>query len=450
MKPSRPSLLVALALVVAAVASAFAGGDGRDSEPQRTPATGPTGAPPAPARAPGKIRTSDVQRHLRALASAARASGGNRAAGTAGSRASEEYAASVLREAGWRLQTQRVRFPFFEEERPPSVRLRGGARLRPRSDMRTMTYSGSGTVGGRVRPVGLAPGRASAAGCRRGDFARLRRGEIALVQRGTCTLRTKARNAQASGASAVLVPNDGLPGRTDAIRGTLGSPGIRIPVLALSTDAGTRVARAGRARVSVRATSERRTTSNLIAEAGEGERVVMAGAHLDSVTDGPGLNDNASGTAALLAAAVTLRSRVPDGARIRLALWGAEELGLYGSRQYVRGLDRAQRRAIRAYVNLDMVGTPRGRPSVYAGDRAVAAALRSGLRRRGRARLGSRSVGSASDHAPFRRAGIPVGGVFTGLDRCYHKRCDGLDNVDPDLVADIAAATATGLLAVAR
>lgn len=440
MSRRRLVTLVLAAALMAGFAAAVLPPASDDDGPPRAQ----TAPPPAPG-VPAEIGTADVRRHLRALAGVARRSGGDRAAGSAGDRASVAYAEGVLRAAGWEVQTQRVRFPFFDEHRRPRVRLAGGVRLLPGTDVRTMTYSGEGTVAARVRSVGLPP----AAGCRRSDFSGLRRGEIALVRRGTCTLRRKALHAQARGASAVLIPNDGRPGRTDAIRGTLGSPGVRVPVLALSTAAGARVARAGRARVSVAATSELRTTSNVIAEAGAGDRVVMAGGHLDSVPDGPGLNDNASGVAALLAIAETLAGGVPRGARIRLGLWGAEELGLHGSRRYVRGLDRRDRRAIAAYVNLDMVGSRGRRPSVYSGDARVARELRAGLRRRGRTRLGSRSVGAASDHAPFRAAGIPVGGIFTGLDRCYHRRCDDLRNVDARLVADVAAATGLALVGMA-
>ena len=157
----------------------------------------------------------------------------------------------------------------------------------------------------------------------------------------------------------------------------------------------------------------------------------MAGAHLDSVTDGPGINDDGSGVAALLAAAGTLRGRAPDGARLRLGFWGAEELGLYGSRRYVAGLGEAARKAIAGYVNLDMVGTRDGDVAVYRGDDGIRRSLRRALTDRGVDDIQGEDLGASSDHAPFARAGIPVGGIFTGLDRCYHRACDDAGNVDP-------------------
>ena len=123
------------------------------------------------------------------------------------------------------------------------------------------------------------------------------------MQRGTCRMSVKARNAQAAGASAVLIVNDGRPGNRGAIAGTLGAPGLRIPAVFLSTAAGRDVRAAGRVTVDVDAVSEQRRTANVLAETGRGSRVAMAGAHLDSVTDGPGINDDGSGVAALLAAA---------------------------------------------------------------------------------------------------------------------------------------------------
>ena len=201
--------------------------------------------------------------------------------------------------------------------------------------------------------------------------------------------------------------------------------------LATRLEAGTRV------QLRVAATTERRTDVSVIGQsAGVGGRVVMAGGHLDSVPAGPGINDNGSGVTALLAIAESTGPRAP-GAPIRLGFWGAEEFGLYGSRHYVHSLGRAERRAIGAYLNLDMVGSPNAVRAVYSATqtrpRARAAGRRIArlLRRRVRP---AESTGGASDHVPFAEAGVPVGGVFTGppprgpggrpRDPCYHLPCD--------------------------
>jgi Iap family predicted aminopeptidase len=422
-----------LLAAIAGVAIVLAGG----REPTR-----PAAAPAATAaQAPAAIRAGDVTPHLDALAAAAR-EGGTRAAGTPGDEATRAHVVEALRAAGWRVTVQPVRFPYFDERRAPRVTLPSGRRLAAGRAARTLAYSAGGRASGRVRVIPGAPD----AGCRAGDFAALRDGEVALVERGTCRMSVKARNAQAAGASAVLVVNDGRPGNRGAIAGTLGAPGLRIPAVFLSTAAGDDVRAAGRVTVDVDAVSEQRRTANVLAETGDGPRVAMAGAHLDSVSDGPGINDDGSGVAALLAAAETLRGRAPDGARLRLGFWAAEELGLYGSREYVRGLRDAARDAIAGYVNLDMVGTRAGEVAVYRGDDRIRRSLRRELTGRGVDDIGSEDLGSSSDHAPFARAGIPVGGLFTGLDRCYHRACDDAGNVDPARIADAAAATAATLL----
>jgi aminopeptidase S len=173
----------------------------------------------------------------------------------------------------------------------------------------------------------------------------------------------------------------------------------------------------------------------------------MAGGHLDSVPKGPRLNDNGSGVAALLEIAEELGGRrVPDGTALRFAFWGAEEIGLVGSRRYVAGLARAERRRIAAYLNLDMVGSPDAEPAVYDGDAAIKAALRRHLR----PDAPQRDLGSGSDHAPFAAAGIPVGGIFTGIDDCYHERCDTLDNVDRAVLTTSARAAGAALVDLTR
>jgi Zn-dependent M28 family amino/carboxypeptidase len=155
--------------------------------------------------------------------------------------------------------------------------------------------------------------------------------------------------------------------------------------------------------------------------------------------------------AALLEAAQEIGPR-PPGARIRLAFWGAEELGLIGSRRYVRSLSREERRQIAAYLNFDMVGSPNGRPAVYSdGNRQFARLLRRAAGRR----LPGASIGGASDHAPFQSAGIPVNGLYTGAseegrggepsDPCYHRSCDRLRNVNRAVLAQMAAAAEEAL-----
>jgi Iap family predicted aminopeptidase len=389
-------------------------------------------APSAPARPtgdgrvePGEIRAPGLRAHLRALQEIADENGGNRAAGTPGSEASAEYVAERLREDGWRVELDPVKFPYFDERSPPRLE-----NLEEGSEFRTLSYSGSGRVEARARRLGL--------GCDRSDYRALDEGEVAVVARGECFFRDKARNAQAAGAAALLIVDGDSDEPPSA---TLGAPGIRIPVLAVGATAGRSLE--GKVELEVDAVSQRRRTMNVIAEteAGRGDRVVMAGGHLDSVPAGPGINDNGSGVAALLETAEALGGRAP-GARVRLAFWGAEELGLIGSRRYVSELEPEEREEIAAYVNLDMVGSPEPARGVYSDADPQVEQL---LRRLVGPGAEEENAGGRSDHAPFQRAGIPVGGLFTGAgephDPCYHRACDDIDNVDMPVLVEMARAT---------
>jgi Iap family predicted aminopeptidase len=267
----------------------------------------------------------------------------------------------------------------------------------------------------------------------------LRAGDIALIRRGECFFRDKAVYAEQAGAAAALVVDQ----ERRPVAATLQRPGVRIPVLALGSAGGEGLA-GRRATVTVHAVSSRRETASVIAESGPADapRVVMAGGHLDSVPAGPGLNDNGSGVAALLHVAERL---APRDLPLRFAFWGAEEIGLVGSRRYVNGLDGAERDRIAAYLNLDMVGSPDSAPQVYDGGR-IEAVLRRHLPR------GTRDVEleGNSDHASFEQARIPVGGIFTGLDACYHQRCDTLRNVDRGVLAQSARALEGALVDLSR
>jgi len=201
---------------------------------------------------------------------------------------------------------------------------------------------------------------------------------------------------------------------------------------------------------------------NVIAQTrtGNPKRVVMVGAHLDSVPEGPGINDNGSGVAALLEIAVRLGGSPAVSNAVRFAWWGSEEDGLRGSTRYVEGLSEDDRDRISFYLNVDMVASPNpaylvqggkghGSRSGPAGSATVARVLVEQLAATGITAEVTRFEGD-SDYAPFIDAGIPSGGVLSGdrqektaeqaerwggqagevFDRCYHRACDRLDNID--------------------
>lgn len=409
----RAALLLVPALVLAACGGGGADRDGRDPSQRggTTPRSTSPGAPPRSA-----------SEHLDALQAIADANGGNRAAGSPGDAASRAYVAARLQAAGWTVREEPVSFAAFEERRPPRVTGLDDAAVE------TLAHSGSGRVRGR-------PVRAGGFGCTDADWRVVPRGAVAVVDRGTCTFAAKVRRAQARGAAALVVVS-----RTGLRGGTIGGPGIAdVPAVLVTGPAAAALERRAAVTVDVDAFSGRRRTANVVASREGTGRVVTAGAHLDSVPAGAGANDNATGVAALLRVAEQLgRTRRP----VTLGFWGAEEVGLVGSRAHVRRLGDAGRRRVAVHVNLDMVGTPSPRPSVTGGTRALRATLTDALRSAGvpgvRARPGA---DGGSDHASFARAGIPAAFVHTGLDRCYHRRCDRADAVDRIVLRRVSVAT---------
>jgi Peptidase family M28/PA domain len=273
-------------------------------------------------------------RHLQALQDIASSNGGNRAAGTPGYDRSAEYVAARLKDAGYVVRFEEFEFPFFEDRTPP-VLVMG----QPDGDsaVRTLTNSGSGDVAGRLRAVNLQldarPPAASTSGCEAADFAGFERGAVALIRRGTCPFQTKVEHAVEAGAIGAVIMNEGTNGRTDVFSGLMNKPAA-IPVVGISYERGrsldvaSRAASGATVRLAVDAVTGKRATRNVLAEmdpTGSGPLIVV-GAHLDSVPEGPGINDNGSGSAAVLEAALQLAREPPQArVRIRFAFWSAEE-----------------------------------------------------------------------------------------------------------------------------
>ena len=405
--------------------------------------SGDTSDEPKPKPRPSPaITRAELSDHLDALQRIADKSDGNRSAGSPGYDASADYVAARLRDAGWRVERQQVPFTYFRVD-DASLEIDGRGLTRARQ-FQVLSYSGSGRATGTLR--------SAANGCSQDDFAGLQAGEIPLVDRGICFFRIKAQNAQRAGARALVV-YEAVNTRRGVPSGTLAIPGIHIPVVLVSTRALGDAGEGSQAEVAVDAESRAGRTENVIAETrrGKGDRVVMAGGHLDSVPGGPGINDNASGVATLIEAAEAIGPS-PPGARVRIAFWAAEELGLLGSRRYVNSLDGAETRRIAAYLNLDMVGSPNAVPDLYEdGDAGLARVLRRAYR----GKLGEIAAGQSSDHAFFEGAGIPINGLYTGSsekgprgrprDACYHLACDTAGNVNRTVLLRMARATADAL-----
>lgn len=330
------------------------------------------------------VTPAGIMRHQREFQAIAERNGGTRASGTPGYDRSAAYVARRLEDAGYTVTTQPFSFPFFQETGPAQFARVSPAPVTyvPETDFATMEYSGSGDVTAKVVPVDVSipppaePG--STSGCEAADFAGFPAGAVALVQRGTCPFGDKAKNAQTAGASAVVVFNEGQEGRTDVVAGTLGAPDFTVPVLGTSYANGKELvdlAAAGdtTVRIVTSTLSETRMTANVLADSqgGRKDRTVVVGAHLDSVVEGPGINDNGSGSAQDVEIAENLPKvlKKPRNA-VRFAFWGAEESGLLGSTYYVEQLTQQQRDSIMANLNFDMVGSPNYIIATYDADQS--------------------------------------------------------------------------------
>jgi Zn-dependent M28 family amino/carboxypeptidase len=434
------------------------------------------------------VTVNGILRHERAFANIAERNGGTRVSGSPGFDKSRDYVVGQLQAAGWDVQVQPFEFPYFQELAPSALeRTAPDAHTYTADEFATMDYSGSGDVTADVQAVDLTlpptpEPSGSTSGCEASDFDGFTPGNIALVQRGTCSFGDKVANATTAGASAVLIFNEGQPGRTEVLDGTLGGPAT-IPAIGLSFAAGQELAtllESGTVTVHVTTStlSETRTTSNVIADAPDGGRTdhtVVVGSHLDSVAAGPGINDDGSGSAQDLEIALRYEKAVKNPRNhLRFLFFGAEEEGLLGSAHYVETLDQAARDDIMAMVDLDMMASPNYARFVYDGDGSehpgeagptgsdiIEALFTNYWASRG---LASETIpfDGRSDYVAFTDVGIPSGGIFAGAegikteeqeakyggtageayDPCYHQACDDLGNLNRQAMDEFSDASA--------
>jgi Zn-dependent M28 family amino/carboxypeptidase len=436
-------------------------------------------APTAVAKDPNKVSKDlreavtlgGIRAHQQALQNIATMNGGTRASGTPGYEASVAYVVGRLRRSGYQPTIQQFSFKSFEELAPATFsRVSPDPRAFTDDEFQIMSYSGSGDVTAALTPVDLvlppAPTPTSTSGCEASDFPAGTSGTIALMQRGTCPFAVKAENAQAAGAIGAVIFNEGQPGRTDTIAGTLGEDTTAtIPVIGTSFAIGNELAGQN---ATVHITTSTKitptTTENVIAELGarhprKAGKVVLLGAHLDSVPAGPGINDDGSGVATNLEIAEQMALDQPPRNPVRFAFWGGEESGLVGSTYYVGQLSDEEGAKIGLNLNFDMLGSPNFVRFVYDGDgSAFGTAGPAGsddIEHTFEAYFASQGLATdptafdgRSDYKPFIDAGIPAGGLFSGAegvktaeqtaryggvtgapyDPCYHQACDTFAN----------------------
>lgn len=422
----------------------------------------------------------------------------SRSASSPGYTQAMDYIKNSLKNSGLTIWEQRFDYRLFLETKDPVLSMISPSQQAYvwDTDYLTMTYSGTGDVTAEIVFVTpqLPPGgtnNASTDGCEAADFQGVDvSGKIAVIQRGTCNFIDKVSNAESRGAVAVLIFNEGQEERTGITLGALPADStVGIPVLGITYDLGKALHdqyAAGAAitvRVAVTGKNAMTPTFNLFAEtaAGRNDQVIMIGAHLDSVIEGPGINDNGSGTAALLEVArqIGLHGYTPQN-KIRFAWWGAEEVGLIGSYHYLDNLSTMDLRTIAMYLNVDSIASPnfvRGVEdtdlsdtkdypgTVYEktpeGSGAIEQVLLDYFHAQNLPTQPTPITGG-TDYAGFAKYGIPFGGLYTGLDgikteaeavlfggtaglpydSCYHKACDTLANINTQIFTENTRAIA--------
>jgi Zn-dependent M28 family amino/carboxypeptidase len=429
------------------------------------------------------VEPAAIQDHLDELFAAAQAGDGTRASGTEGYTLSQKYVADALTAAGYEVTLDEFTFPYFNETATPQVEVIGGPSFSGSDHLRALIFSRSGDIEAPIVAVAVdEDGRPiRSGGCEATDWENFPAGSIAVAGPGPCFRRQMVEEAQDAGAAALVITSPDYEVGS-VRRPTLLEPdGIEIPALYASNEAGTALREAadagGSVHLMVETLIQDRLTANVLAQrAGSaggdtGEQVVMIGGHLDSVIDGPGINDNGSGTMSNLEIGLQLANLEPTQRTVRFAFWSVEELGLYGSYNWVTSQDQEDLDKVVAYLNFDMIGSSNYVRQVYDSSSAVTAAGditdafgayfdEVGLTWEGE------DLGGGSDHAPFEDFLIPTGGLFSGaseektdeqaelfggeadapMDPCYHLSCDTPDQVNAEVLDQLSDAAAHVLM----
>ena len=294
---------------------------------------------------------------------------GNRDTGTAGYRASVDYVANLMKQAGYKVTIQSYTYNVPEIIEVPQLSV-GDRSYLVEQDWVVARLSGGGAVTAPVRPV-----TGSGSGCSAEEFATFPLGDIALLQRGACAYDAQVANAEQAGASAVILYDPrsrpearGKPDR--AIEGSaMQRPRLnrqtKIPVVAVASPAlandllgRTAASEAPVAHLEIHTQRRTGVDYNVIADSpyGDPDHVVVVDAHLDSIF-GPGILDNASGSSTILEIALQM-SRTPTRNQLRYIWFGGEEIDLLGSAYYTTHLTQAGRARIAFDIDVDVTATP--------------------------------------------------------------------------------------------
>ena len=519
-RPLVMSLCMATALGLFAVPRASA------STPAAPNASAPTSAEcsarvnDTPSKLLECVQTDDLWNHMKEFQAIADANPGpdghpSRNSGEPGYKASADYVAQVMKDAGYNVTIQQYTFtyyaytgiPTFSQSSPVSHDFVLNDEWGPGQSTGSVTDGMVQPAGGIVLPP--TPSPTSASGCSASDFSGFAPGRIALIQRGSCNFGVKVQNAQAAGASGVIIFNEGNPGRTGLDIGSLvdaaGNPIIpTIPVAFTSFAVGQSLfdqAQQSPPVLSLKIPAVVKPNTpdyNVIADSkgGDPNHVVVVDAHLDAIY-GAGMLDNASGSATILDVAQEMKNVTPRN-KLRFIWFGGEELGLLGSTYYVNNLTSSERSHIGYDLDADVTATPNytigvldpAGPDLFGGTVSSTfpnRVYKASTLARDQAIAYFDSIGKnhelfspvGTDAFNFNAVGIPASGLLTGQDCCKTQHevdlfggstgnfegnvpsfdggcvdnpfrwCDNLSNNDPAVLTFMSKAFATMVIQMA-
>ena len=415
---------------------------------------------------PGKllpcITQTDLWNHMQAFQAIADANLSpadghpSRNSGEPGYKASADYVAHMMTQAGYDVHIQTYKFDYFAYTGVPTL-----SEVSPTAHDYAVTTEfnpgqSTGTANASLQPAGgivipPTPTPSSASGCTAADFSGFVPGRIALIQRGTCTFSQKVQNAQDAGASGVIIFNEGNPGRTDVFGGSLSSIPT-IPVAFTSFAIGSDLLNQYNKAVAnntalptmsltIKGIVKPNTDDyNVIADSkgGDPNHVVVVDAHLDAIY-GAGMLDNASGSATILDIAQQMKNVNPRN-KLRFIWFGGEELGLFGSAAYINSLSATDKSHIGYDLDADVTATPNytigvldpAGPDLFTGTVSSTfpnRVYKASTVARDQAIAYFNSIGKnhelfspvGTDAISFNQVGIPASGLLTGQDCCKNQ-----------------------------
>jgi Zn-dependent M28 family amino/carboxypeptidase len=454
------------------------------------------------------VTVDGIREHLEALQAIADANPfegvPTRATGTPGHVASVEYVVEKMEAAGFNVSLQPFEADIFFEQAPAAFEQTDPNEIvYERYDgvngvWYTADFSGDGDVTAEAVVVDFTEpttqASASSSGCEASDYDGLDvTGKVVLLQRGTCDFGLKAEIAGSEGAAAAVIFNEGTIGaadRNDVLIPTLAGYDVTIPVVGTDYATGRSLvdlANAGSVTLRVKVDgfiNENVQTNNVIAETpgGRADRTVVVGGHLDSVYEGPGINDDGSGVSTMLETAEQMDALgITPRNKVRFIFFSGEEQGLLGSDYYVSQLIKKQIQDISVMLDFDMLASPNYARFIYDGngdEHGFAGPNGSGnIEQVFKDFWDSQGLAyetipfdGRSDYDAFTAAGIPAGGIFAGaevtkqpyqvdlyggtagvpFDRCYHQLCDRLTNINNQGLAEHSDAAIHAILTFAE